>query len=60
MAVKIKEVTGVIYVIPSRELTYPYTSHLGKIIFKLPFLEDMLVPLRVYFTPINVEWWGPY
>ena len=33
--------------IPSRELTYP-TWGKGKIIFKMPFLGDMLVLWRVY------------
>ena len=32
--------------IPSRELTYPIGKR--KIIFKMPFLGDMLVPWRVY------------
>ena len=34
--------------LPSRELTYP-TLGKRKIIFKMPFLGDMLVPLRVIF-----------
>ena len=33
--------------IPSRELTYP-TFRKRKIIFKMPFLGDVLVPLRVH------------
>ena len=30
-------------------------SHLGKIIFKMPFLEDMLVPWRVFVPSTNPD-----
>ena len=42
--------------IPSRELTYP-TLGKGKIIFKMPFLGNMLVPWMEYDGMLNLFRW---